>query len=205
MQAARLFNRALRPVSARTFATDSSKPLAELGRMAVHFDRSSSICGLLPHTSSKTLAIYRTPFNMTDSEKLDSLLKLMKGMDSRMGALEENTAKGTSSLENRMGALEASLENRMGALEETTAKGASSLENRMGGLGAKLDKIQGSLDEFRGETNERALRKAAAKKYGEPFSKNFNIQGLEGLAHLILPSKREGQGYSPRPENLVNE
>jgi hypothetical protein len=118
---------------------------------------------------------------MTDSEKLDLILKLMQGMDSRlvaldnrMGALEETTAKGASSLENRMGALEASLDNRMGALEETTAKGASSLENRMGGLGAKLDKIQGSLDEFRRETKERALRKAAAKKYGDYFSESFS-------------------------------
>lgn len=65
-------------------------------------------------------------------------------------------------------------------------------------LNQKIDRVDRKLDMFRGETNERLFRAELVRKYGEEFAKPFNIQGLHGLARLVITKKVYANGYNAR-------
>lgn len=79
------------------------------------------------------------------------------------------------------------------------------LQETVGDMNKRLKSVENNqtllskkLDVFRGETNERIFRAKLAHKYGETFAKPFNVQGLFGLARLVLPKKSDEDGYDAR-------
>jgi hypothetical protein len=88
--------------------------------------------------------------------KMDVVVDKVNQMDGRLLVLETSVQETKALLDNFRGETNERLLRTETSVQETKAL----------------------LDNFRGETNERLLRTELARKYGESFSKPFNIQGL---------------------------
>lgn len=79
------------------------------------------------------------------------------------------------------------------------------MNDRFNQMNTKIDNVERKLELYRTEVNEHSIREKVRSQYGEKFGRPFVIHGLNGLARLIMPSKKILYPYSPRNIDKVDE